>query len=442
MDSKSLRHSYAHSPGWHVPQPAATQPVTLTTPMPVTDDANITLTDLLKSFSMQYTSTAIAMPWEVARTLLQVQYLPKDNAEDVIEEESDDSSSEDDADDSYFADPDATPTLPTPPSPPRLKEKDKLPQTSPILPPTLSPLALLRNLSIHPNEGYSSLFKALLTSTIADSFSAFLQPTIHNLLSAIFLQSPHSSDLVLPITSHLLTGLILSPLDVVRTRLIVQSASPPPKHSSSEYEHYTGPLDALTRIPPSHSFTRTHLLIPTLLEHSLRPLLALTLPSLIASTFHLHPYGPHDTIIWGLVELASSCVGLLVTLPIETIRKRLQVQGDEGGKQLYTCVPTRPRPYVGVVDCLYRIIKEEQGYLSPPLLPPSKRSRSMSRSMSRTMSSSSHVQIEQRESWLNTTGVPQLYRGLKMRLIASVIVFVLGVVAGPEGEKDVGWAEL
>ncbi|KAK7058348.1 hypothetical protein VNI00_001981 [Paramarasmius palmivorus] len=449
MDSKkSLRHSYAHeSYGWHVPHHSEPSPVTHTpSVIAVPDDGDTTLTDLLKSFSMQYTSTAIAMPWEVARTLLQVQYLPKESTESAVEEDGDESSEgeEDETDDSYFADPDATPTIPTPPTALRPLPKQQEQPTSPLLPPTLSPLGLLRNITNHPNEGYTSLFKALLTSTITDALSSFLQPTVHNLISAIFLQSLHSNALVIPITSHILTGLLLSPLDIVRTRLIVQSASPPPSNSKNSHTHYSGPLDALTRLPPSRAFTSSTLLIPTLLEHTIRPLLALTLPTLIANAFHLHPYYS-NTAVWGLVELGSSALGLLITLPIETVRKRLQIQAHEQEGELYTCIRVRPRPYVGVVDCMYRIVKEEQGYIPlPPAPVPRKLARSMS-SSSRKMSTSSasQVQVQEQQSWLNNTGIPQLYRGLKMRLIASLIVFVLGVVAGPEsGERDSGWAEL
>jgi fusion and transport protein UGO1 len=45
------------------------------------------------------------------------------------------------------------------------------------------------------------------------------------------------------------------------------------------------------------------------------------------------------------------------------------------------------------------------------------------------------------EGWLSNTGLGQLYRGLGVRLGASVIVFLLGALNGGE-EKDVGWAEL
>ena len=41
---------------------------------------------LVASFVLQYTSTAIVMPWEVGKMLLQVQWVPRDAGEEVIEE--------------------------------------------------------------------------------------------------------------------------------------------------------------------------------------------------------------------------------------------------------------------------------------------------------------------------------------------------------------------
>lgn len=39
------------------------------------------------SFVLQYTSTAIVMPWEVGKMLLQVQWVPRDAGEEVMEEQ-------------------------------------------------------------------------------------------------------------------------------------------------------------------------------------------------------------------------------------------------------------------------------------------------------------------------------------------------------------------
>ena len=52
-----------------------------------------------------------------------------------------------------------------------------------------------------------------------------------------------------------------------------------------------------------------------------------------------------------------------------------------------------------------------------------------------------HEDSDEDESWLRSTGVGQLYRGLGMRVGASVIVFILTLLNGGE-DVDSGWAEL
>lgn len=42
---------------------------------------------LVASFVLQYTSTAIVMPWEVGKLLLQVQWVPRDAGEELLDEE-------------------------------------------------------------------------------------------------------------------------------------------------------------------------------------------------------------------------------------------------------------------------------------------------------------------------------------------------------------------
>jgi len=172
-------------------------------------------------------------------------------------------------------------------------------------------------------------------SCITEILSDALQPLTHTLLKSLLFpllstspyhQAHHSpSGALLPILSHLLTGFLLSPLDLIQTRLILQSSLP-------RYKAYpTGPLSALSQILDEECglkgvYFHPHLLIPTLLDNALRPIVALFLPKMLI-TYLGYGYISKDThpVAWGLAELAG-CLGLLVTLPIETIRRRLQVQ--------------------------------------------------------------------------------------------------------------------
>lgn len=144
-----------------------------------------------------------------------------------------------------------------------------------------------------------------------------------------------------------------------------------------------------------------------------------------------------NPIAWGIAELAGSCIGLLVTLPFETVRRRLQAQVRGRAKPLKGCVELRPAPYNGVVDALWHILTEERSDL--PILRHSKRRRISTKGKERE---GTPVAVPEEDgSWLRHSGIGQLYRGLGMRLGASAIVFVLALVSGGDN-ADSGWAEL
>lgn len=241
----------------------------------------------------------------------------------------------------------------------------------------------------------------------------------------------------------MLTGFLLSPLDLVRTRLIVQSAVP-------RYRTYTGPLNALRQIITQEGglkgiYLHPHILIPTLIDCTLRSLVPFVLPGLMASylSFGGVPITPEThPAMWGVSEFLGSCAGLLITLPFETVRRRLQVQTRGTAAPLKACVELRPAPYNGIVDAFWHILTEERSDL--PLQPRRRRRKSVSvkgKANEKQGAADEPLDNGEDESWLRSTGIGQLYRGLGMRVGASVIVFVLTMFSGG-AEQDAGWAEL
>lgn len=296
----------------------------------------------------------------------------------------------------------------------------------------------------------------LLTSAVTEAISSGLQPTVQSVLEAVFAPalsdaSPASSafsspSLLIPVASQVITGFVLSPLDLVRTRLIVQSSLP-------RYRSYTGPLDALQQILTDEGglsgvYLHPHLLFPTLIDCTLRSLVPFILPGLIASylsfggvpiTAETHP------LMWGVSELLGSCAGLLITLPFETVRRRLQVQVRGTARPIKACVELRPAPYNGIVDALWHVLTEERSDL-PLKMSKRKRRKSVNskgknREVKEGDAEESEGDSEEHESWLRHTGIGQLYRGLGMRVGASAIVFILAMLSGGD-EPDAGWAEL
>lgn len=265
-----------------------------------------------------------------------------------------------------------------------------------------------------------------------------IQPLIDHVLTSFFAPSArgfYKPPLWLPIMSHVITGFVLSPLDLVRTRLVAQSSMP-------RYKSYTGPFHALSEII-SHEgglkgvYFHPHLFIPTVLDTGLRAFTLVVLPSLIAP--HLG-FGPHvaidsHPIAWSLAEVFAGCLGLLITLPIETIRRRLQVQTRGTAQPLRTCVETRPVPYNGVVDVSWHILTEERSDL------PIKRLRRQHKNEQAGNGAESEDIEGENDSWLRHTGIGQFYRGFGIRLAANAVVFLMGALGGGEN-VDGGWAEL
>lgn len=211
------------------------------------------------------------------------------------------------------------------------------------------------------------------------------------------------------------------------------------------YRTYRGPIHALSDILTNEGgllgvYMHPHLLIPTILETGLRTFMHVTLPAIIAPRLWLGPYVAADThpVAWAFAEVLAGCASLLVTLPVETVRRRLQIQTRGTAKPLRTCVETRPVPYNGVVDALWHILTEERSDL--PLERP-RRKRTPEKEKRRGEEVWADDAKEGAQGWLRRSGVGQLYRGLGMRLAASVVVFLLAVVGGGE-DVDGGWAEL
>lgn len=328
---------------------------------------------IVASAVLQYSSSAIAMPWEVGKTLLQVQWVPRD-AKDIgeleLEDEEiegalpeekgegegdfEDTYSEGSAEnEAYFADPSMVSQKKL--GPPRVVDENGYLVRKSVLeegtrPEFIIPVGIadgvwqmIKQVTGFPTEGWLALWKGLLTSCLSEIISSTMQPFIHQFIQSIFLPnlSPfHQPPIFLPIISHLLTGFVLSPLDLIRTRLIVQS-------HSLRYRTYTGPIDALSQILRDEGglkgiYFHPHLFIPTVLENTIRPLVSLTLPGILAAQIGSNISENTHPISWSLAEFAGSCLGLLVTLPLETARRRLQIQARGSAKPLRACVEVRP----------------------------------------------------------------------------------------------------
>ncbi|KAG0032252.1 hypothetical protein BGZ81_011344 [Podila clonocystis] len=284
----------------------------------------------------------------------------------------------------------------------------------------------------HPTEGWLSLWKGQYTNWIYEMLHLFAQPTLEATLNDTFDLYDDTIPLVhlghvgpniaTMVTSHLVVGLILSPLELVRTRLVVQTANPLQRK-------YSGMVNCITTIISEEGVSALWggiNLFPTILYHTLTPLLANSIPLIIDRVFKLT--AADSPFLYSLAELGLNTIELLIRLPIETVRKRLQIQiqsnGSSSAKKYRTVVETRKRPYYGMVDCVYRIIKEEGGH-----------HKRTSRTIKGPDGSIITTSVAQRP-WYSAWGVRGLYTGLGMHLASNSALFAVGAVTNLQDEGD------
>lgn len=257
-----------------------------------------------------------------------------------------------------------------------------------------------------------------------------------------------ASHITLSLLSHVVTGVLLSPLDLVRTRLIVQSSHP-------SHKTYTGPIHALRSAVTQEGgiralYSHPSLLVPAILDNTVRPLLIIATPILLHRWLGIE----EDThpLSYALASFTYSSAALLVTLPIETFRRRMQIQSRGTARPLQACVEVSPRPYVGVIDTAWRIVTEERA--SPRRRvrrPPASRRGSTAEGARRASFKGKEredVVLQEEDEfeddgWFASTGIAQLYRGFTMGLTANAVVFAFGTFTGISvDDSSSGWTEL
>ncbi|CAO3590965.1 unnamed protein product [Absidia cylindrospora] len=427
-------------------------------------DSRAAARELINFSVLKFLTTAVSNPFEVSKTLMQVQYIPHEDVEILTTttttaaaaaaatvERPDSktrtyndfsSSSDDDDDDDFYGDhhhqqlrPKRTTSIPHDDDDRHqgLSSKDVAIGHRSVYDDATRPSYQIQpidkgvwqgigRLMKQPHEGWRALFKGQYTNWLYEICHLFLQPTVEGSLNDIFglyddtiplVHLDHvGPNLATLVSSHLLVGILLSPLELIRTRLIVQSASPLQRK-------YKGPVHALRTILEEEGGLKglymNHNLWPTIFYHALTPLLRNTTPLIIDRVFRIS--ANDSTFLYGLAELGLRTLELVLLLPLETIRKRLQCQlsnkantGKQKKRQqpLETVVAMRPVPYTGMVDAAYRIVTEEGG----------RRRNNQPRSV------------------LTGWGWRGLYQGFSMQCTSNIVLFVLHAVSGMEDDYE------
>lgn len=302
---------------------------------------------LVNSFIKNYMRCLIAQPFEVARLLLQIgdfhittndsqhgkHQKKKTNETDYDNNNDDDYDDDDDNDDDdevyYFQSKDEDSEIlhrrtrtfkrksvskKTESRPTTLRKKNH------IRPVSLNTVDIMS--SLLSQEGTRGLWRATNATFILNALSSTLEAWITGFISP-FLQIPDpffvdvahspepSTTLMLSITASLLTGLILAPLDLIRTKLIVTSINGNERsirNSIKNLRYFTCPIS---------------LIVPTILNSLASNVFKKLTPYLLFVKFGIDAYG--SPVWYSTISLFSNVVELFVRLPIETLLRRSQV---------------------------------------------------------------------------------------------------------------------
>ncbi|KAG0348654.1 hypothetical protein BG004_004590 [Podila humilis] len=427
---------------------------------------------LLRYGALKFVTLAISVPFENAQTLLQVQYLPNDETDAHGADSFDDSREEQERrdeefrraqeeeeeleeDDYYNSGPGGDTgyysserrgrrdSIPSPrssskrldPSAAVFHERKDFDEAGYLVRsnvydddqrPTFQ-LPLLRGgvwnvittLAKHPTEGYLAPWKGQFANWMYEMLHLFAQPTLEATLNDTFDLYDDTIPLVhldrvgpnfaTMLVSHVVVGFLLSPLELIRT--------------SPAHRKYSGTFNCLSTIVAEEGIVALWggvNLMPTLVFHTLTPLFTNAIPLILNRVLNIH--SAKSPFLHAFLDLGLNIVDLLIRLPVETVRKRLQIQiqAKIRGKRYETVVETRKRPYVGMIDAIYRTIHEEGGT--------NKRiARKNKTAASGTATS---------EPWYSSWAVRGLYTGLGMHLTTNVAMCAIGAFTNLQDDGD------
>lgn len=236
-----------------------------------------------------------------------------------------------------------------------------------------------------------------------------MQPNIESTLNGTIAQSDTASQNIISILlaragSHALSSFLLSPFEIARTRLVVQTAN-------RYHKKYFGTIHCLSTIIAEEGWSSLYFgrsFFPTTVQHFIGPLIQSSTDLVISNITGLSK--ETNPMLYAFCQIAWKLAELAITLPLQTISRRLQCQITTRVPQdrpFESAVERSPIPYSGVLDCGGRIILEEGGL------------RNRRRKKRRTM----------RPSWWNTWGVGGLYRGFAARVTSSMLLMMMNSIA-------------
>ncbi|KAF3771143.1 hypothetical protein M406DRAFT_97072 [Cryphonectria parasitica EP155] len=369
--------------------------------------------EVINELMWKYTTVFLAQPFDAAKLILQVRTQDDVGSRASMQLHMAKYLSDSEGDEpAYF-----TSTVPHTPSPARTRRRRSItpppetPKTAKksTLPPHMlnirRPDSITEVMSqLWQNEGAWGVCKGTNATFVYKVLQSLLEAWSRSLLCALLdvpdlglktdmdrlvdIASPYPwASLCVAAAAAVITGLILSPLDLVRTRSIITSTSRGPRRTLG-----------ILRSLPSYMCSSS-LVLPTALHSFIQPILRLSTPLVLRTKFMIDSEVSPTT--FSLAKFCSSTVALFVSLPLETVLRRGQVavlsspeyvraiegggssakSGRSGGEMgtattsLETIVP--PGKYDGIFGTMYTIVNEEGSRAVPST--PAARTRAASK---------------------------------------------------------------
>jgi fusion and transport protein UGO1 len=303
-----------------------------------------------------------------------------------------------------------------------------------------STMKTIQKLISHNDEGVLSLWKGHFSNWIYEMLHVFIQPSIEGIINRTFNLYDETlpliqMDKVIPnltslVVSYTITGFILSPIELVRIRMIAQTSNP-------YYKKYKNSWDCIKTIAKEEGLKSVYFgynLVPTLLYHSIIPLLKNSNRLIIERFFKIsaskHPGK------YALCELGLSSLELLISFPLETVRRRLQCQINpkimNHSTNYSTKVAIRGTNYNGMMDCIKSIIKEEGGDPAEENKMNENETDSFKEETKKQESKKKVINKYYKKVNKNLKKVKGLYRGMDLMFWTNIVILGFNILNGIE----------
>ncbi|KAJ3117718.1 hypothetical protein HDU96_005848 [Phlyctochytrium bullatum] len=262
------------------------------------------------------------------------------------------------------------------------------------------------------DETIFSLWKGCQTLWFHDIGTMILQPRIESIVSEIAGTQDQSIiplvhvENVMPnflaaVASYSTTEFLLSPLEIIRTRLVAQTLHP-------VHRKYHGTGDCFQKIVEEEGWSVLYFnraFLPTVLHITLQALFRFGTDLVLERGLGISP--EESPVTFRLMDFLGKTVEILALMPLETVRRRMYCQLSKASdRPLETVVPTNKIPYAGMLDCVGRLVTEEDSSR-----------RDLKRRRARAKGG------EPRGTWT----LSPLYRGLKLRIFANASITLLRI---------------